>query len=176
MAGHSKWAQIKRQKGVTDAKRAQVFAKHAKIITLMARKGADPKTNSELRAATLRARAVNMPSENIDRAIKKSTGGGGEALESVRYEAYGPEGVGIIIEAITDNNNRTVQEIKHLLAQHGAKFGAEGSVVWAFERNDDGWLPKTKIPISAEGAAALDAILETLDDHDDVREVYTNAE
>lgn len=177
MSGHSKWSQIKRQKGITDAKRAQVFAKYAKIVTLAARKGPDPKTNSELRAAVERARSVNMPAENIERAIKKGSGGGeGANLEAVRFEAYGPEGVGIIIEAITDNNNRTVQEIKHLLAEHNAKFGAAGSVTWAFEHKDGAWLPKTKISMSEQGAAALDSLLEALDDHDDVQEIYTNAE
>jgi YebC/PmpR family DNA-binding regulatory protein len=177
MSGHSKWSQIKRQKGVTDAKRANVFAKHAKIIALVARKGADPKNNSELRATIERARAVNMPAENIERAIKKGSGGGeGANLEAVRFEAYGPEGVGIIIEAITDNNNRTVQEIKHLLAEHNAKFGAEGSVAWAFEHKDGAWLPKTKIAISEASAASLDTLLEALDDHADVQEIYTNAE
>jgi YebC/PmpR family DNA-binding regulatory protein len=177
MSGHNKWSQIKRQKGITDAKRANVFTKYAKIITLAARKGTDPKKNFELRAAIDKARAVNMPTENIERAIKKVSGeDGGAELTAVRYEAYGPEGVGIIIEAITDSTNRTVQEIKHLLATHGAKFGAEGSVIWAFEHELAGWQAKTKMPISEAGGVALNLLMEALGDHDDVQEIYTNAE
>ncbi len=177
MSGHSKWSQIKHQKGTADAKKSQVFSKLAKVISLAARKGENPETNFELRAAVEKAKSVNMPADNIERAIKKGSGKTeGEQLESVRYEVYGPAGVAIIIEAITDNKNRTLAEIKHILSLHEAKLGGQGSVLWAFSNNNGKFEPKTKIELSETDADALDKLLEALDDHDDVQEIYTNAE
>lgn len=135
MSGHSKWAQIKRQKEVTDLKKGQVFSKLSKAITLAAKeKGGDPETNFALRLAIEKARNANMPQANIERAINKGTGGpeGGE-MEEVFYEIYGPAGAAIIVQAISDNKNRTVSEIKNILSKYGGRLGESNSVRWLFE-------------------------------------------
>jgi len=136
MAGHSKWAQIKRKKAVTDARRASVWTKLIREITVAARAGGgDPGGNPRLRLAIDAARAQNMPNENITRAIKKGTGElEGAAYEEVTYEGYGPGGAAIFIEASTDNPNRTVAEIRHAFSRNGGNMGASGSVAWMFDR------------------------------------------
>jgi YebC/PmpR family DNA-binding regulatory protein len=177
MAGHSKWSQIKRQKAVTDAKKSQIFSKIARIITLAARKGEKPEMNPDIRVAIEKAKAVNMPSDNIERAIKRGTGKlEGNQLENVRFEAYGPGGAAIIIEGITDNKNRTVAEIKHILSKNNLSLGQTGSVIWAFEHKDGKWEPKHKVELNEIDAQVLDKLLEELDDQEDVQEIYTNAE
>ena len=136
MSGHSHFSTIKRKKEVTDAKRGKVFSKLARQILIAAKeKGADPETNSNLRMIIEKAKGLNMPKENIDRAIKKGTGElEGEKLEEIMYEAYGPGGIAIIIEGITDNKNRTLSEIKQTLNQYQGKLADSGSVKWMFER------------------------------------------
>ena len=136
MAGHSKWAQIKRKKAVTDAKRAASWTKIIREITVAARAGGgDPGGNPRLRLAVDNARAANMPAENIERAIKKGTGDlEGVAYEEITYEAYGPGGVAILIDAMTDNANRTVADVRHILSRNGGNLGTTGSVAWMFER------------------------------------------
>src|SRR6266481_4787488 len=136
MSGHSKWSQIKRQKGAADVKRGMVFTKMTKEIMLAAKEGGgDPDANFRLRLAMDRARAVNMPRDNIQRAIDRATGGGdGSALESVVYEGYAPGGVSVMIEAATDNRNRTVSEIRAAFTRGGGKLGEAGSVQWLFEQ------------------------------------------
>ena len=176
MSGHSKWSQIKHQKGATDAKKSQMFSKLARMIGVAARRGENPDMNSELRMAIEKAKSINMPLDNIERAIKK--GGGkteGAQLESVRYEAYGPGGSAIIIEAITDSKNTTFAELKHLFSLRNAKLGEPGSVLWAFENKNGKFEPKTTLELSETDAQLLDILLGALDDHDDVQEVYTNA-
>ncbi len=134
MSGHSKWSTIKRQKGAADAKRGQLFTKLIRAITIAARTGPDPASNFKLRLAIDRARQANMPKDNIERAIKRGVGGeGGVALTEVVYEAYGPGGVALIIEAITDNRNRTFSEIKHILTQYDGRLAEANSVRWQFE-------------------------------------------
>ncbi len=136
MSGHSKWATTRRAKAVVDAKRAANFTKVAHIITLAAReKGGDPDKNFSLRLAVEKARAVNMPKENIERAIKRGTGDlEGEVLEEITYEGFGPGGVAFIIQTLTNNRNRSVSEIKHLLSKNGGNLGSANSVLWMFER------------------------------------------
>lgn len=134
MSGHSKWSTIKRAKGAADAKRSQLFTKLAKAISVAARDGADPSMNSKLRLAIDRARSFSMPKDGIERAVQKGSGGGdGARLEEVRYEAYGPAGVAILIDALTDNKNRTSSEIRHLLERHGGRMAEVGSVAWMFD-------------------------------------------
>jgi YebC/PmpR family DNA-binding regulatory protein len=135
MSGHSKWSTIKRAKGAADAKRSQLFTKLAKAITVAARDGADADTNPKLRLAIDRARSFSMPKDNIERAIQKGSGASEESvkLEAVRYEAYGPGGVALLIDAVTDNRNRTSAEIRHLLEKHGGRLADAGSVAWMFE-------------------------------------------
>lgn len=180
MAGHSKWAQIKRQKGVADVKKSQIFSKMARIIVLATRKGEKPEMNPDLRVAIEKAKAANMPADNIERAIKRGAGKmEGVQLENVRFETYGPGGTAIIIEGITDNRNRTVAEIKHILSKHGTSLGQTGSVIWAFNPPAGGqneWTPKNKIELNEDDAKKLDELLEELDNHDDVQELFTNAE
>lgn len=136
MSGHSKWATIKRKKAVTDAKRGKVFTVIIKEVTIAARMGGgDPKGNPRLRLAIDKAKAANMPADNIKRAIQKGTGElPGVMYEDVTYEGYGPGGVAMIIESVTDNKNRTVSEIRHLFERNNGKLGASNSVAWMFHR------------------------------------------
>src|ERR671924_1375602 len=137
MAGHSKWAQIKHKKAATDARRGQLFTKLARAITVAAREGGgDPDANFALAAAVQKARDYSMPKDNIQRAIDKGTGAGAgaEAIERVVYEGYGPGGAAILVEALTDNRNRTGAEIRHAFDKHGGSLGEPGSVAWVFEK------------------------------------------
>lgn len=136
MSGHSHAKTIKHQKEITDQKRGKVFSKIVRLVSIAVKEGGpNPDTNSRLRMAMEMARSFNVPKENIERAIKRGSGESGEAaLESVVFEAYGPEGIAIIIEGITDNKNRTLGEVKQILTQHGGKLASEGSVRWMFER------------------------------------------
>lgn len=240
MSGHSKWSTIKRQKAVTDSRRAAVFTKLAKTISLAAREGGkDPETNFKLRLAIQKGRASNMPNDNIDRAIKKGIGEGSEeTISEVLYEAYAPEGAGILIEGVTDNKNRTASEIKHILTKAGGSLATANSVAWQFDYKgiirikkeelqkitdtenfqlelidvgaedvqdeEEGWTIKTPkeslskiidvitrqsitpesqaleyIPqnlIPVENKKTIENILEQLEEHDDVTNVYTNAD
>ncbi len=136
MAGHSKWAQIKRKKGVTDAKRGQLFTKLGREIAVAVRSGG-PKIeeNSALRLAVERAKASNMPNANIDRAIERASGGAdGSQLEQIRYEAYGPGGAALLIDSLTDNRNRTVAEVRATLTRAGTGMAESGAVAWLFEQ------------------------------------------
>ena len=135
MAGHSKWAQIKRKKGVADAKRGALFTKLGREIAIAARAGGpDPATNFKLRLAVQRAKAANMPNDNIDRAIQKAPGSGdNENLEEFTYEGYGPGGTAILVSVVTDNRNRTVAEVRHQFTRAGGSLGEAGSVAWQFD-------------------------------------------
>lgn len=177
MAGHSKWAQIKHKKAVTDAKKGKEFSKLVRIISLAARGlGPNPDMNPQLRNAIEKAQALNMPKENIERAIKKGAGGEEGNLQPVLYEAYGPGGVALIIEGITDNNNRTFAEIRKILSDKNAKL-TPGGAMWMFEKTSDGWQAKTTVTLSDEShQRALEELIEALLDHDDIQEVYVNAE
>ena len=146
MSGHSKWATTKRAKEVKDARRSGLFTKLAKNITIAARAGADPETNFKLRMAMDKARAQSMPKDNIARAIKSGSGlGEGAQIESLVYEAYGPAGVALIIEALTDNKNRAVANLKHILAKHNGNLASSGSVLWMFERKGEIIIAKDKL-------------------------------
>jgi len=136
MSGHSKWSTIKRKKGAVDAKRGKIFGKLAKEITIAARLGGgDPGGNPRLRAAMAAARAENMPNDNIMRAIKRGSGeGGGAALEELILEGYGPAGVALMVESLTDNKNRTVSDVRHLLTKYGGNLGEPGCVAWMFDK------------------------------------------
>ncbi len=135
MAGHSKFKNIMYRKGAQDKKRSKIFSKLAREITVAAKMGApDPEMNARLRTAIQAARAQNMPKDNIDRAIKKSQEAGGESYEQVRYEGFGVGGVGVIVEALTDNRNRTAGEVRSTFAKHGGNLGETGSVSFMFER------------------------------------------
>jgi YebC/PmpR family DNA-binding regulatory protein len=136
MSGHSKWSTIKRKKGALDAKRGKIFGKLTKEITVAARLGGgDPAGNPRLRAAIAAAKAENLPKDNITKAIRKGTGeGGGAVLEEVILEGYGPAGVALMVEGLTDNKNRTVSDVRHLITKYGGNLGEPGSVAWMFDK------------------------------------------
>ncbi len=237
MAGHSKWAKVKHFKGAIDAKRARIFAKLSREISVAAKLGgADPDMNPRLRMALLKCRTANMPSDNIERAIRKGTGDGETAnFEDLTYEIYGPHGVALLVELSTDNRNRTAAEIRSLLAKNGGSIATAGSVSRLFQRKgliivsreaadedrlmelalDAGaedfkaepegyeiitapanleevhrqvetkgikceaaevtWLPAVTVPVSKHDASTVNKLLETLEEHEDVKEVHTNA-
>ncbi|HUE76947.1 MAG TPA: YebC/PmpR family DNA-binding transcriptional regulator, partial [Longimicrobiales bacterium] len=159
MAGHSKWAQIKRKKAANDAKRGKMFTKLIREITVAAREaGGDPDMNPRLRLAVDTAKAANMPQDNIDRAIGRGTGDlEGVSYEEVAYEGYGPGGVALYIETLTDNLNRTVAEVRHALEKHGGNLGQTGSVAWQFERQGQIWVDGGRYEEDAAMLAALEA-------------------
>ncbi len=174
MSGHNKWSQIKEKKGATDAKRSKIFTKLVKLIKAEARVTKGDLNAPSLKAAIERARRENMPKENIERAIKGATEGAAD--EKVVFETYGPGGVAVIIEGLTDSVNRTSQEIKHILSKNGTALAAQGSASWAFTKTNEGYTPTTTVPISEEDGAKLTELVETLEEYDDVQVVYTNAE
>lgn len=159
MAGHSKWKQIKHKKAAADSKRSGVWAKCIREITVAAKAGGgDPGGNPRLRTAIDAARAVNMPNDNIDRAIKKGTGElAGESYEEITYEGYGPGGAAILIESTTDNANRTVAEVRHAFSRNAGHLGATNSVAWMFERKGQIYLDATKHLEDQALEVALDA-------------------
>jgi YebC/PmpR family DNA-binding regulatory protein len=239
MAGHSKWAKVKHFKGAIDAKRGKIFSKLGREITIAAKiGGGDPDMNPRLRMVLLKCRTANMPKDNIDRAIKKGTGGGeGANFEDLAYEIYGPHGVALLVEVSTDNRNRTASDIRSLVAKHGGSIATPGSVSRLFQRqgqiivareaagedqlmelaleagaedfktDENGyeiltapanfeavhhrvetqgikyeaaeitWLPTVVVPPGGEaGMAAVNKLIEALEEHDDVKEVFSNAE
>jgi len=169
VAGHSKWAQIKRKKAVTDAKRGQHFTKLIREITVAARSGGgEPNFNPRLRLAIDTAKAANMPAENIDRAIKKGTGElEGVNYEEVTYEGYGPGGVALFIEALTDNQKRTVADIRHLLDRAGGNLGTSGSVAWQFDRKGQLYVDASRYHEEAVFEAAIEAGAEDVTREDE---------
>ena len=177
MSGHSKWANIKNRKEAVDKKKGQIFSKMAKIIEIAAKKGGDPQMNPSLRLAIENARSVNLPNENIERAIQKGSGEDKEGgrLEELIYEAYGPSGTPLIIEIITDNKNRTLAERKHILNTYNGKLAETGSVRYLFDRVEGEWKPKYSIDVTDENLKQqLEKLFEALDDNDDVNEIYSN--
>ncbi|HOX58756.1 MAG TPA: YebC/PmpR family DNA-binding transcriptional regulator [Candidatus Paceibacterota bacterium] len=239
MAGHSKWAKVKHFKGALDAKRGKIFSKLSKEITIAAKiGGGDPDLNPRLRMVLLKCRAANMPSDNIERAVKKGTGGGEAAnFEDLTYEIYGPHGVAVLVEVSTDNRNRSASEIRSLVTKNGGSIATQGAVSRLFRRKGQiivprdaasedelmevaleagaedfkaepqGYeiitdpshfeavhkqieakhikadlaavteLPTVTVPLPDERAvAAINKLIEALEDHDDVKEIYSNAE
>ena len=238
MSGHSKWSTIKRKKGAADAKRGQMFTRLARDITIAAREtgNGDPETNFSLRIAVDKARGANMPKDNIERAIKKATGGEGENYEQIRYEGYGPGGVAVIVEVLTDNRNRTAGEVRSTFTKSGGNLAETGAVSFMFDHlgvieyapkvasaeamfevaleagaddvvsSADGheiyvaqdrfgsvakaleakfgeprkaalvWRPQNTIAVDDEQGERLLKLIENLNEHDDVQNVYANFE
>lgn len=176
MSGHSKWSQIKRQKAVTDSAKSRIFSRFARLIAMESKKANGILSAPGLSVAIARAKAANMPKENIERAIAKGMSKDSGTLEQVTYECYGPAGVAIIAEALTDNKNRTTQEIKHLLVLQGVELSTPGAASWAFTKTGNKFIPNEPLmDVAGEDEEKLGAILEALDDHEDVQEVFTNA-
>jgi YebC/PmpR family DNA-binding regulatory protein len=179
MSGHSKWSTIKHKKGAADAKRGKVFTRIIKEMTIAARLGGgDVDGNPRLRAAILEAKASNMPKDNIDRAIKRGTGEiEGLTYEEITYEGYGPGGVAIMVEALTDNSNRTTPEIRHTFEKYGGNFGTPGSVRFQFDRKGYFAVEKSMVGEDKLMEIALEAGADDLQTEDaDVYEIYTSPE
>jgi YebC/PmpR family DNA-binding regulatory protein len=181
MSGHNKWSQIVRQKTSEDGKRSKLFSMMGRMIAVQSRLANGDVNSAGLRTAIEKARKANMPIDTIERAVKKGTGAGEAAMEEVVYEAFGPGGVAIVISGITDSRNRTSNEIKNILSDHSGSLGGPGAVMWAFasSRNESGdiiYSPTTKVPVEESDIEKLTALITTLEDHDDVKSVATNAE
>jgi YebC/PmpR family DNA-binding regulatory protein len=176
MSGHSKWHSIKHKKAEVDKKRGKVFSKHAKLIAVAARKGGDPNMNPTLRAAIDNARAENMPFDNIDRAIKKGSGESKDAaqFEEIMYEAYGPGGVALLVETLTDNRNRTIANIKTIISKKGGNMVAAGSVAYLFKKKGLVEIPAGQKSDEEIELAAIDAGAEDIKAGDEIIEVYTD--
>lgn len=176
MSGHSHWAGIKRQKEATDQKRGKIFSKLLSLITAAARNEPNPDFNPRLRTAIEKARAEKVPADNIERAIKRASETQ-SAVDELLVECYGPGGIALFVEVITDNRNRAVQQIKKILSDHNAKWAESGSVAWAFEMSPETREWKAKFPqkISKEDSFSLNSLIEDLDGHDDVQAIFTNA-
>ena len=174
MSGHSKWANIQHRKGRQDAKRGKEFTKAAKEIIIAAKNGGGPASNSRLRAAIAAAKSINLPKDKIEAAIRKGTGqdAGGDIIE-INYEGYGPGGVAVIVETATDNRNRTVAEIRHLMSKGGGSMGENGCVSWKFERKGVIQFSKEKYTEDQLMEAALEAGADDLRDEGDVWEIQT---
>jgi len=177
MSGHSKWHSIKHQKAAADAKKGAVFTRVSRNITIAAReRGGDPETNAKLRLAMDQARAVNMPKDNIQRAVDRGTGKGNESqLTETLYEGYGPAGVALIIKVITDNTNRAVSDLRHVLNKHGGSLGKSGSVMWNFEFKNGEYVPKSTIPLDVEAKEKFEAFAGALGELEDINDFYDNA-
>ncbi len=178
MSGHSKWSTIKHKKAAQDAKRGKIFTKLIKEITVAARLGGgDPAANPRLRAAIDAAKAQNMPKNNIERAVKKGTGElEGVSYEEVTYEGYGPGGVAVLVETITDNRQRTVAEVRHIFAKRGGSMGEPGSVAWIFEKKGLIVIEKSKVDEDTLMDAALEAGAEDIQDSGTEWEIETRPE
>ncbi|MBD5641836.1 MAG: YebC/PmpR family DNA-binding transcriptional regulator [Desulfovibrio sp.] len=174
MSGHSKWANIQHRKGRQDAKRGKVFTKAAKEIIIAAKGGGDPAGNPRLRAAIAAAKAVNLPKDRIEAAIRKGTGedAGGDITEAF-YEGYGPGGIALMVEVATDNKNRTVAEVRHLFTKHGGQMGENGSVAWMFERKGVITVDRNAYGEEAIMEAALEAGADDVVDDEDVWTIQT---
>jgi YebC/PmpR family DNA-binding regulatory protein len=175
MSGHNKWSKIKHKKAATDAQKSKIFGKIVRLIQVEAKKSGGNLESAGLRLAIEKANKANMPKDNIDRAIKKAAESGDQ--QEVLFEVYGPGGVGMIITGLTDNNNRTSQELKHILSKNGSSLGGSGSVSWNFSQNSDReWVPNTTISLNEEDGEKLESLIESIEEQDDIQDVYINAE
>lgn len=175
MSGHNKWSTIKHKKAATDAKRGKIYTRLVKEIILAAKAGGDPDTNARLRTAINSAKQQNMPRENIERAIKRGTGEiEGAAYEEITYEGYGHNGVGIVVDVLTDNKNRTVADVRHAFSKYGGAMAEAGAVGWNFEQKGYMTIPAENLDEDEVMMAALDAGAEDVEKNDDLFEVYTS--
>jgi len=174
MSGHNKWSKIKHKKAATDSKKSKEFGKFSRLITMEVREAGGNTDSPGVKLAVERARKINMPSTNIDRAIKNALDKSGRADERIIYEMYGPGGSAVLIDIVTDSRNRTAAEIKHLLSKLGLALSKPGSAAWAFENNEGEWTASIRVSITQTDKDKLLEITEALEDHDDVSAVYTN--
>lgn len=175
MAGHNKWSQIKHKKAKTDGVKSKVYSKYSKLISAEAQKVKGDKTAPSLRAIIDRARTEDVTNEVIERAIKKASEPGA-SLETIMYEAYGPGGCAMIIEALTTNKNKAAQEVKHILTDNGFSLAAIGSASWAFKREGVAWIPTMTVELSDEDLVSLEKLVDALEANEEVQDVFTNVE
>ncbi len=176
MAGHNKFSKIKHQKAKNDAQKSKVFGKLVRFITVEAKKSKGDVKSPGLALAIEKAKKENMPNDTIDRAVKKASTDNSAAMENIMYEAYGPGGIALLIEALTDNRNKAAQEVKAILARHGSELAAVGSAAWAFTKTPEGWQPTMTMPLEDEDITKLEALVNDLEENDEVQNVFTNAE
>lgn len=176
MSGHNKYSKIKHIKAKNDAQKSKNFGKLVRLITVEAKKAKGVVSSPGLAAAIEKARSENMPNDTIDRAVKKATTDNSADMESIVYESYGPGGVAILIDALTDNRNKAAQEVKHILSNHGFALASQGSASWAFHRNNNVWEPTSTMPLEDTDIEILTKLVEELEENDEVQNVYTNAE
>jgi len=178
LAGHSKWNNIKRRKGAVDDKRGKLFTKIGREISVAVKSGgANPESNSKLRDAIANAKANNMPNDSITRSIQKAAGSDGENYERIVYEGYGPSGVAVIVETLTDNRNRTAGDMRHYFDKFGGNLGQPGCVSFMFTNENDEYIPIAMVKLSEEqDVKNMDKLLDHLEDNDDVQMVHHNWE
>jgi YebC/PmpR family DNA-binding regulatory protein len=176
MSGHNKFSKIKHLKAKNDAQKSKSFGKYVRLITVESKKAKGNLSSPGLAAAIEKARKENMPNDTIDRAVKKGATDNSASLETIIYESYGPGGIAMLIEALTDNKNKAAQEIKHILSLHGFELAAPGSASWAFHKTNNIWEPTTTMPLEDIDIEALTKLVEELENNDEVQEVFTNAE
>ncbi len=176
MSGHNKWSKIKHKKATSDAQKSKHFSKLSRLITVEVKRAEGDRNSASVRKVVEQAKAINMPNENIEKAIKRAEQSDTQEMESVVYEAYGPEGVAMVIEGLTDNRNRTAAEIKSILSKHSMELAQPGSALWAFERTEEGYKTTTPTSLTNEAKEKLSVILDNLENNDDVQATYNNAE
>lgn len=176
MSGHNKWSKIKHKKAATDAAKGKIFSKHSALITMEVKKAGGDENAANVIAAIDRAKKDSMPKDNIERAITKGKGAGADTMEEVLFEGYGPGGVALLIQAVTDNNNRTAPEIKHIFSKAGLELGTPGSASWAFTKTADGFVPNTPMELDDATGEKLVDFIEKLEEQDDVTNVFTAAD
>lgn len=176
MSGHNKWSKIKHKKGATDAQRSKLFSKHSALITMEVKKANGDPTSAGVLSAVDRAKKDSMPKDTIEKALAKGSGAGAASMEEVLYEGYGPGGVPLLIEAVTDNNKRTAPEIRHVFSKAGLELGAPGSAMWAFTKGPDGYIPNTPMDLDEDTGAKLAEFIEKLEEQVDVTNIYTGAD
>jgi YebC/PmpR family DNA-binding regulatory protein len=176
MSGHNKFSKIKHLKAKNDAQKSKAFGKYVRLITVESKKAKGNLSSPGLAAAIEKARKENMPNDTIERAIKKGATDNSAVMELHTYETYGPGGVAILIEALTDNKNKAAQEIKHILAIHELELAAQGSASWAFKKTHEGWEPTSTIPLEEADIDKLAKLVDDLENNDEVQSVFTNAE
>lgn len=176
MSGHNKWSKIKHKKAATDAQKSRIFSRHSRLISMESRKTHGDVTSPSLAAAIERAKKDSMPKDNIDRAVAKGKDADSSSLQEVLFEAFGPAGVALLITAVTDNNNRTAPEIKNIFVKAGYQLGSPGSAAWAFTKTEAGYSPVTPLSLSEADGEKLSSLIEHIEEHDDVIDVYTTAD
>ncbi len=177
MSGHSKWSQIKRQKGVEDVKRSKIFGKYGSLIANEVKKQGGDINSASVKALVEKAKKENMPKDTIERSLKKGQSADMALAEELIYEAYGPGGCAMMIISLTNNRNKAAQEIKHILSKNGFALATSGSASWAFTRNNEGeYTPNSTMDLSDEDLEALERLVDALEENDEVQDVYTNVE